>query len=391
VFLSTRLINIPHYIEPHYNAVLQGRLHRQVKRVAFSCLEANAAQRTAQRRGLAKMERARAIFLLRQALAALREHISWRIWRRQRAVSLYVKQAFSLLTTSLNAWIQIKRISQLHRRRMLGLRWAIANSMVGRIMAEWNMLASRGRSLIRLFFRAESKYHRNLLHTFLITFAGTVKAQRLRVRSYISFSWRRALSLVSSAFDGWGRKARLPRQLLLLQDRANGRYLSRLCGHALPFIAWCIASYLQHWHELVMRLRSNAQQEIACANRIHTRRLKRCMHEWSAVAHIHVEHAHRHMLIEQRAHARRALALLTLTFRWWEHHTKTRHARRVVYMAQTRAAERTALVGGLLGFKTHVEKLQRKRGHEARAEAQFRKVRAGAVVLAWCSRVQVCS
>ena len=182
VFLSTRLINLPHYVEPHAQDVIHRRVRRQVKRLVFSLLHDLARKRAAQRNGLAQLHRARHLSRLRQALSAVRSHIDWRAWRRERAIGLYVKQAFTLLSSVMTAWVQSRRREHFERRRMLGMRWAMANSTLARIMGEWNTLAARGRSLVRLFLRAELRSESRLLDYCFVTLARFVKLKRIRVR-----------------------------------------------------------------------------------------------------------------------------------------------------------------------------------------------------------------
>jgi hypothetical protein len=182
VFLSTRLINLPHYVEPHAQDVIHRRVRRQVKRLIFSLLHDLAQKRASQRKGVAKLHRARHLSRLRQALSAVRGHIDWRAWRRERAIGLYVKQAFTLLSSVMTAWVQSRRREHLKRRRMLGMRWALANSALARIMGDWNTLAARGRSLLRLFLRADFRSERRLLDCCFAALARFVKLQRIRVR-----------------------------------------------------------------------------------------------------------------------------------------------------------------------------------------------------------------
>ena len=59
--------------------------------------------------------RARIISLCRKAFAAMHAQATWRAWRRNKAVSLYVKQAFSALRSSLDAWLRCKQTAALHR------------------------------------------------------------------------------------------------------------------------------------------------------------------------------------------------------------------------------------------------------------------------------------
>jgi len=355
VFLSTRLVNIPHHVELHYQAVVHRRLKRHVLHFCFSSLEAHARVRSFQRNGIEKLICRKKRVSRQRAFTSFRTHITCRARKRQRAVALYVKQAFSILAASLNAWVLSKQRRDVQRRRMLGLRWAIANSTLSFIMGEWAVIGARTSCLKRLECRVHASSLRKLLRKASGLFFSALVNQRTHQRNYGTISHSRALKMMECVMEGWAKKARMPQTLKKLHDRCNGRFLSRLSNHSQPFVMWCVGNYLRQWHACVIQRTTNALLEDGCATRIQNQRMRCLIQKWLCVASGEIDLTLKHVRIEEKAAQRISRHYMQQCTNEMRQNAAARAYRRRIYQAQTRAACRALFIAGMLAFRSFVE------------------------------------
>ena len=310
VFLSSRLMSLPHYVEPQAAKVVNRRLMRNLVQFAFLTLQSHANAQTQQRQRVQRLQRVTWLRMCRRTLSALAVQTHLRQHRRKRTVELYVKITYRSLAFWLAVWIQQRRFNHLHRRRMLGLRWAISNSKLAGLMGEWNFVAARASRCRRLSSRNAAKQAQAFKRRIFALLKYVLLRQRRLVRRYTVFSARRAEHLLQSATTIWAVIARQHRLLLCLQDRATGRYLTGLSGEIQPFVSWCQVSCLKEWHAVVRYRRSRALLAQRCCSRILRRRLQVITTAWSELLDEVIAGAQRDEFIERKVQARISLRCL---------------------------------------------------------------------------------
>ena len=269
------------------------------------------------------------------------------------------------------------------------MRWSLENKQLQTIMFEWRDLARHNSILVRLFVRAELKAKMTLEHRVFRELSAAAVGRRVLRRNYTVLESRRDLHLIISAMQNWAQKAAIPRRLLELEDRATGRFLTRLAEPVQPFTVWCLASCLHAWQHLVSWLRANAVLELQCSTRISNRRVRNMLLDWFYVARCQMECARRDLLIEDKIRSRSASRIAVQSFEELTLHASKRRRRRRIYEAQSRAAARMALHSSWDALKSFVAIRQAQAGDDLRACRHADKVAQAAAIWSLRSYVDV--